>query len=42
MLLTEKKLFGTNGIRGIFGNDLSIEFIIDISYSIGSFFKRVL
>jgi phosphomannomutase / phosphoglucomutase len=40
MSLLKKKLFGTNGIRGIFGNDLSIEFIIDISYSIGSFFKK--
>ena len=38
MSLLKKKLFGTNGIRGIFGNDLSIEFIIDISYSIGYFF----
>ncbi|MBA3749764.1 MAG: phosphoglucosamine mutase [Nitrosopumilus sp.] len=35
-----KKLFGTNGIRGIFGNDFSIEFIIDVSYSIGSFFNK--
>lgn len=40
MSLSNKKLFGTNGIRGIFGNDLSIEFIIDISYSIGSFFNK--
>jgi len=40
MNLVKKKLFGTNGIRGIFGNDLSIEFIIDISYSIGCFFKK--
>ncbi len=40
MSLSKKKLFGTNGIRGIFGNDLSIEFIIDISYSIGSFFNK--
>ncbi len=40
MSLSKKKLFGTNGIRGIFGNDLSIEFIIDISYAIGSFFNK--
>jgi phosphomannomutase/phosphoglucomutase len=40
MDLIKKKLFGTNGIRGIFGNDLSIEFIIDISYSIGCFFEK--
>lgn len=35
-----KRLFGTNGIRGIFGQDLSIDFIIDIAYSIGSFFEK--
>src|SRR5918996_4807098 len=40
MNLVKKKLFGTNGIRGIFGNDLSIEFIIDISYSIGCYFEK--
>jgi len=38
--LTEKKLFGTNGIRGIFGKDLSIEFLIDITFSIGRFFEK--
>jgi len=38
--LTEKKLFGTNGIRGIFGKDLSIEFLIDIAFSIGHFFEK--
>jgi len=38
--LSKKKLFGTNGIRGIFGSDLSIEFIIDVTYSIGSFFNK--
>ena len=38
--MTEKKLFGTNGIRGIFGKDLSIEFLIDITFSIGCFFEK--
>jgi phosphomannomutase/phosphoglucomutase len=38
--LESKRLFGTNGIRGIFGQDLSIEFLIDIAYSIGCFFGR--
>ncbi len=38
--MTEKKLFGTNGIRGIFGKDLSIEFLIDIAFSIGHFFEK--
>lgn len=36
----KKRLFGTNGIRGIFGKDLSIEFIIDVAYAIGSFFNK--
>jgi phosphomannomutase/phosphoglucomutase len=34
------KLFGTNGIRGIFGEDLNLEFIHDITSSIATFFKR--
>ena len=38
--MTEKKLFGTNGIRGIFGKDLSIEFLIDVTFSIGRFFEK--
>ncbi|MGN6613505.1 MAG: phosphoglucosamine mutase, partial [Candidatus Nitrosocosmicus sp.] len=40
MLSKKKKLFGTNGIRGVYGNDLSTEFIIDVSYAIGSFFNK--
>jgi phosphomannomutase/phosphoglucomutase len=38
--LNSKRLFGTNGIRGIFGQDLSIEFVIDVAYSIGRFFEK--
>ncbi|MGN6346741.1 MAG: phosphoglucosamine mutase [Candidatus Nitrosocosmicus sp.] len=40
LLSKKKKLFGTNGIRGVYGNDLSTEFIIDVSYAIGSFFNK--
>jgi phosphomannomutase/phosphoglucomutase len=41
MSFSNKKLFGTNGIRGVFGSSaLSIEFVIDVSYSIGSFFAH--
>ena len=41
MSFSNKKLFGTNGIRGVFGSSaLSIEFVIDVSYSIGSFFTH--
>ena len=34
------KLFGTNGVRGIFGQDLSLEFLIKVSRSLGSFFEK--
>ena len=34
------RLFGTNGIRGIFGQDLNLGFLSDISLSIGNFFKK--
>jgi phosphomannomutase/phosphoglucomutase len=34
------KLFGTNGIRGIFAEDLSLEFIHDITLAIATFFKK--
>lgn len=33
------KLFGTNGIRGVFGNDLTLDFIHDITLSIATYFK---
>ncbi|MEE8151498.1 MAG: hypothetical protein V3T76_00495, partial [candidate division NC10 bacterium] len=34
------KLFGTNGIRGVFGNDLTLDFIHDITLSIATYFKE--
>lgn len=34
------KLFGTNGIRGIFSEDLNLEFISDIVSSIATYFKK--
>ncbi|MFI5416851.1 MAG: phosphoglucosamine mutase [Nitrososphaerales archaeon] len=34
------KLFGTNGIRGIFSEDLSLEFLSDIISSIATYFKK--
>jgi phosphomannomutase/phosphoglucomutase len=34
------KLFGTNGIRGIFGQDFSLEFIHDITLCIAKYFKE--
>ena len=34
------KLFGTNGIRGVFGKDFNLEFIHDITLCIAEFFKK--
>lgn len=34
------KLFGTNGIRGVFAEDLTLEFIHDITLSMATFFKK--
>ena len=36
----DNRLFGTNGIRGIFGKDLTIESIIDACYSLGTYFEK--
>ena len=33
------KLFGTNGIRGVFGDDFNLEFVHDITLSIATYFK---
>ena len=32
------KLFGTNGVRGIFSEDFNLEFIHDLVLSIGTYF----
>ena len=34
------KLFGTNGVRGIFGEGLTLDFISEITLSIASLFKK--
>lgn len=34
------KLFGTNGIRGIFGKDFTLEFVCDITLSIATYFQK--
>src|ERR671927_1109027 len=33
-------LFGTNGIRGLFGKDLTIDSIVDVCYSLGTYFEK--
>ena len=34
------KLFGTNGIRGVFGETLTMHFISEITLSLAAFFKK--
>jgi phosphomannomutase/phosphoglucomutase len=34
------RLFGTNGVRGIFGQDLDLEFVMAISRSLASYFAK--
>ena len=35
-----QKLFGTNGVRGIFGNDFNLEFIHNLVLSVGTHFEK--
>ena len=35
-----EKLFGTNGVRGIFGEDFNLEFIHNLVLSVGTYFKE--
>src|SRR5712692_7365751 len=34
------KLFGTNGIRGIFGENFTLAFVSEITLSLANFFKK--
>ncbi|HSD05267.1 MAG TPA: phosphoglucosamine mutase [Nitrosopumilaceae archaeon] len=34
------KLFGTNGIRGVFGETFTLDFVSDITLSLATFFKK--
>jgi len=40
VMVTRKRLFGTSGIRGIPGKDLTLDFITEISQAIGTYFKE--
>ena len=40
MMNKNMPLFGTNGIRGVFGQDLSLEFLLDITRSLASYYKE--
>ena len=34
------KFFGTNGIRGIFSEDFTLEFVHDMTLAIGTYFEK--
>ena len=34
------KLFGTNGVRGVFGQDFTLEFVHDLTLSLATYFKK--
>jgi phosphomannomutase/phosphoglucomutase len=38
--MEQKRLFGTNGIRGIPGKDLTLEFVSEMGLAIGTFFNK--
>ncbi|HXZ98210.1 MAG TPA: phosphoglucosamine mutase [Candidatus Acidoferrum sp.] len=37
--LDERRLFGTNGVRGVVNKELTLELVIELSQAIGTFFK---
>ena len=37
--LDERRLFGTNGVRGVVNKDLTLELVLELSQAIGTFFK---
>jgi phosphomannomutase/phosphoglucomutase len=40
MMNNNMPLFGTNGIRGVFGKDLSLDFLVNISRSLAAYYKK--
>jgi phosphomannomutase/phosphoglucomutase len=34
------RLFGTNGVRGIFGKELTLDLVVDLSYSLATYFEK--
>ena len=40
MLAAKPRLFGTNGVRGVYGEELSHDLVIDLCYSLGTYFGR--
>ena len=40
MQKSNPRLFGTNGVRGVFGKELTLHLIVDLSYSLATYFKK--
>ena len=40
MLSRSSRLFGTNGVRGVFGSELTLDLIIDLSYSLATYYEN--
>ena len=40
MMNRNMPLFGTNGIRGVFGKDLSLDFLVDVIHALASYYKE--
>lgn len=40
MMNKNMPLFGTNGIRGVFGKDLSLDFLVEITRSLAAYYKK--
>ena len=38
-VLDERRLFGTNGVRGVVNRELTLELVLELSQAIGTFFK---
>jgi phosphomannomutase / phosphoglucomutase len=35
----QRRIFGTNGVRGIYGRELTLPLVIDLTYSLATYFK---
>jgi phosphomannomutase / phosphoglucomutase len=40
MQASRPRLFGTNGVRGVYGEELTHDLVIDLCYSLGTYFGR--
>jgi phosphomannomutase / phosphoglucomutase len=40
MQTNNPRLFGTNGVRGVFGKELTLDLVVDLSYSLATHFEK--